>query len=77
MQLRGYFDKLFGIPKNMFSPRNAYTEPRKCPEMQGANKEITQWYTVIVRYSTVQHGVLHFILRVAIAQPFRDSVTRA
>ena len=51
--------------------------PRKCPEMQGANKEITRWYTVIVRHSTVQHGVLHFRLRVAIAQPFRDSVTRA
>jgi hypothetical protein len=45
--------------------------------MQGANKEITRWYTVIVRHSTVQHGVLHFRLRVAIAQPFRDSVTRA
>ena len=51
--------------------------PRKCPEMQGANTEITRWYTVIVRHSTVQHGVLHFRLRVAIAQPFRDSVTRA
>ena len=78
MQLRGYFDKFFGIPKNIFSSRNAYTEPQKVPrKMQGANKEITRWYTVIVRHSTVQHGVLHFRLRVAIAQPFRDSVTRA
>ena len=32
---------------------------------------------MIVRHSTVQHGALHFRLCVAIAQPFRDSVTRA
>ena len=38
---------------------------------------LTRWYTMIVRHSTVQRGVLHFRLRVAIAQPFRDSVTRA
>ena len=60
--------------QRIFSHHEMYT---RSPEMQGANKEITRWYTVIVRHSTVQHGVLHFRLRVAIAQPFRDSVTRA
>ena len=64
--------------QRIFSHHEMHTRsPRKCPEMQGANKEITRWYTVIVRHSTVQHRVLHFRLRVAIAQPFRDSVTRA
>ena len=64
--------------QRIFSHHEMHTRsPRKCLEMQGANKEITRWYTVIVRHSTVQHGVLHFRLRVAIAQPFRDSVTRA
>ena len=64
--------------QRIFSHHEMHTRShRKCPEMQGANKEITRWYTVIVRHSTVQHGVLHFRLRVAIAQPFRDSVTRA
>ena len=64
--------------QRIFSHHEMHTRsPRKCPEMQGANKEKTRWYTVIVRHSTVQHGVLHFRLRVAIAQPFRDSVTRA
>ena len=33
---------------------------RKCPEMQGANKEITRWYTVIVRYST-ESCILDFV----------------
>ena len=64
--------------QRIFSHHKMHTRsPRKCPEMQGANKEITRWYMVIVRHSTVQHGVLHFRLRVAIAQPFRDSVTWA
>ena len=64
--------------QRIFSHHEMHTRsPRKCPEMQGANKEIARWYTVIVRHSTVHHGVLHFRLRVAIAQPFRDSVTRA
>ena len=64
--------------QRIFSHHEMHTRsPRKFPEMQGANKEITRWYTVIVRHSTVQHGVLHFRFRVAIAQPFRDSVTRA
>ena len=64
--------------QRIFAQHEMHTRShRKCPEMQGANKEITRWYTVMVRHSTVQHGVLHFRLRVAIAQPFRDSVTRA
>ena len=42
LQLRGYFDKFFGIPKNIFSPRNAYTEPQKLPGDARRCRELTR-----------------------------------